>query len=160
MPNVKKPQALRQEWWSTASARERIEVLAAKINKMRTKYLRVFDSGDFQRIVDIYVWQEIARRCPSVNFWFSTKAWIIPELKQALVDLNAEPNVVVRRSALLFDKPAGKHPINTTAEVHTSGIGCPKQLSGSCSKARCRNCWDKNVTTVVYRLHGHKVHWK
>jgi hypothetical protein len=160
MPNVSDNQGLRYNWWCRESPIVKIWVLSDKINKMRNKYLRVFDSGDFQNNEDITTWHAIVTSCPTVKFWFSTKSWIKSRFRQALLDLNAEPNVVVRRSALYLDKPAGKHAIKTTAEVHTVGTGCPKQVWGSCKKANCRDCWDKDVLTVVYKLHGHKVHWK
>ena len=160
MPNVKKPQALRQEWWAHEDPGVIVGTLVTKIRKLRTKYIRVFDSGDFQSTRDVLLWLSIVKSCPDVAFWFSTKSWIKPVFTCLLVELNAEPNVVVRRSALLFDKPAGRHAIRTTAEVHTAGTGCPKQLSGSCKKANCRDCWDKSVLTVVYKLHGYPARWK
>jgi hypothetical protein len=160
MPNVHDNQMLRYTWWCRESQVVKVAVLSDKINKLRTKYLRVFDSGDFQNNEDIETWHEIVAQCPAVKFWFSTKSWIKPHFEQALVALNSELNVVVRRSALFLDKPAKKHPIITTAEVHTYGLGCPKQLHGSCQAAGCRACWDKKVKTVFYKLHGYPAHWR
>ena len=160
MPNVRGNQLLRYEWWHSTAAPKVVNILSAKINKLRTKYLRVFDSGDFQRVEDVIIWNAIAQKCPEIKFWFSTKAWVKSEFTEALVRLHAEPNVVVRRSALFFDKPADRHRILTTAEVRAIGPGCPKQISGSCNKAKCRKCWDKNVQTVTYALHGSIAKWK
>lgn len=160
MSNVRDNQIQRYLWWCREKPDEIIHTLTAKINKMHRKYLRVFDSGDFQSIKDIHLWHEVVTKCPGVKFWFSTKSWIRKDFCQALLELNSEPNAVVRRSALFLDKPASKHAIKTTAEVHTAGKGCPKQLKGSCDKAGCRDCWNKEVLTVVYKLHGYQARWK
>ena len=160
MPNVKKTQEFRHQWWTKASSLERVDVLVDKISRMRIPYIRVFDSGDFGSIQDIIDWHDIANLCPGVKFWFSTKSWIKPEFTSQLIYLSKVSNVVVRRSALLLDSPAGKHPIQTTAEVHTDGFGCPKQVYGSCGKAKCRRCWDRGVAMVHYKLHGYAKKWK
>jgi hypothetical protein len=157
MKNVKQAQSLRYEWWKSTPSSDLVTVLSEKINRMRTPYIRVFDSGDFGGIRDVTIWHEIVKKCPDVKFWFSTKSWIKPEFTSQLVSLSKEPNVVVRRSALLLDTPATKHLIPTTAEVHTTGEGCPKQTAGSCGAANCRKCWDKKVLTVSYKLHGYAV---
>lgn len=140
------------------------------------EYFRLFDSGDFNSARDVRVWYEIAKRNPNVKFWAPTTAYAAcaktPEEKKKVADIVTElkkfnklPNVIVRPSGLLVDKPAPQVPglaPGATVTKEKTGSGrwtnidgvkhwvCP----GDCTK--CRHCWTKK-TPVTYPLHTEKV---
>lgn len=165
MPNVERAQRIRWDWWRTASNPERIRVMSYAIaRKLRkqiesgTAYFRVFDSGDFSNPRDVETWIEIARALPQVKFWIPTRCWWLPEFQEPLRRLHALPNVTVRASALDVDGVNPDWP--TVSRVVSDGPGCPKQTHGNCEAAGCRACWSKDVPSIEYRQHGHRVNWK
>jgi len=160
MPNVKDPQVKRLAWWRQTEDSAKVDTLVAAISKLRVKYFRCFDCGDFSTPADVKCWRDIIARCPDIKFWVPTRTWRLEAFRKELIELAKLPNVVVRRSALVIDEGA---PVDTelrnTSEVRSTGMGCPKQTAGSCAAANCRKCWDKSVDGVSYLLHGHKVNW-
>lgn len=52
-------------------------------------------SGDFDTVDYVDSWTSLALRRPQVLFWFYTRSWRVPELRQALEALRALPNVQV-----------------------------------------------------------------
>jgi len=153
MRNVQDAQAARLQWWKRSGAEEKIRTLSTAIRSeaFSVPYFRVFDSGDFTVAEDVHIWREIARACPEVKFWISTRAWRDPACRAALEQFS-EPNVVIRHS----DRNGAEHK----SQVVTEGFGCPKQQVGSCGEAKCRACWDPNVQSIEYKRHGNRVNWK
>ena len=162
--HVQRAQQIRWQWWRNASRQERVQVLSIAIQKRTKKnpYFRVFDSGDFWEVEDVYTWTEIARACPETRFWVSTRVWRSGLFHEALTELHRLPNVCVRLSGLEIDQPRVPPYLSAFPQAHVSstGPGCPKQTHGSCQAAACRICWDKTVPTVEYRLHGHAVKFR
>lgn len=79
-----------------------------------TGFFRLHDSGDFNIgskpslwIPYIQAWGLVAKALPKVLFWAPTRAWILPNLKKAMIEASAAaPNLVIRPSALHVSDPA------------------------------------------------------
>jgi hypothetical protein len=122
-------------------------------------YFRIHDSGDFFNEDYFSMWQEVARRVPSVKFWAPTrevKLWIL-----ANSDENHPTNLTVRLSSNKFDEFYPDTTIGATSGATRNGnvpdyvkmCPAPKQ-NGECGN--CRNCWDSDGT-IAYSAHGHKL---
>ena len=147
-----------RETWISAMA----FIIREKKIRARAKdcdYFRIHDSGDFFDENYFAMWQEVARRVPSVKFWAPTrevKLWIL-----ANSDENHPSNLTVRISANKFDEfyPASvigaSSGATTTGNVpnHVKICPAPKQ-NGECGD--CRNCWDGDGA-IAYVAHGHKI---
>lgn len=159
MPCVRNAQAYRLDRWQNDPTID-AELIAA-INRTRSGYFRVFDSGDFTTVNDIDRWHVIAAACPTVRFWIPTRVWRLgSDWQSALNRLNALPNVCVRASGLKWDEPADSTLPLATLVTDDSG-DCPATLNhSSCVAESCRKCWDKaNAETRISR-HGRSVNWK
>lgn len=127
--------------------------LIRKNNK--NNYFRWHDSGDIQSTGHLEKIVTIALALPNIKFWLPTREvnFVREYLSQGKV---LPPNLIVRISAMMVDKP----PVNVdgmlTSTVHKNGEGygyicpAPKQ-EGKCND--CRACWDKKVSNVSYKSH-------
>lgn len=130
--------------------------IAAECLKHDMMYFRIHDSGDMFSVKYIRAWTDIARALPWIHFWAPTRSYRIPAMAQALVDLNALPNVTVRPSALHFGFEPPRIPglsFGSTADNHEEDVyQCPAHLQGNMC-GDCRVCWDRPYTPVSYSKH-------
>lgn len=67
--------------------------LAEEIRSRYVRVMRIHGSGDFYSMEYIRDWIEVARRCPKTTFYFYTRSWREPHLRDALIGLSGLPNV-------------------------------------------------------------------
>jgi len=120
-------------------------------------YFRFHDSGDIQSIEHLNAINEVAKNNPTVSFWLPTREY---KFVQAFMKNNTfADNLTVRLSAHMV----GKKPQDFKTGLSTSTVSfdasehhciAPKQ-DGACDGelASCRNCWDKDVKNVNYKIH-------
>lgn len=160
--NVQAAQAARWSWWKATSVTERAAVLTAAIGATGDRYFRVYDSGDAHDVDCLASWGIVARDLPSVRFWLPTRSWRAGgQTVTALRWLARSPNMAVRLSVTAHDKAqAPEGFVSSSVSFDSAHKGCPKQrAAGTCQSAGCRSCWNRTVSHVTYRLHGHKVRW-
>ena len=160
MPNVKNAQALRLDRWRTDPAID--TDLASEINRKRSAFFRVFDSGDFTTTDDVDRWRAIAAACPDKRFWIPTRTWRLgPEWIAALVALNRLPNVVVRASGLRWNIAPDDVGLPIATMVNDDTGDCPATRQGTdCKTESCRKCWDKDNAETKIDAHGSPVNWR
>jgi hypothetical protein len=115
------------------------------------RYFRLFDSGDLQGVNHLKNILTIARNVPDVQMWLPTREY---EVVQACAD-EIPPNLTIRVSAHQVDaEPPSWWPTTSTV-THVQETGnriCPApDQDGRCGE--CRECWDRSVKNVAYRLH-------
>jgi hypothetical protein len=129
-----------------------VSTMVAAITADGRPHFRVHESGDVFNARYGRAWIEIARRLPGVQFWIPTRSWRIPNLLPVLRDLNAEPNVSVRPSALrIGDDAPSIAGLSAGTGVKSAGWNCPASEQGNAC-IDCRQCWNKS-TPVYYHLH-------
>jgi hypothetical protein len=130
---------------------EWVQAMVFIITKKKMTYFRWHDSGDlqsFQHLLDIV---RIADRLPSVNFWLPTKEKkLIYQYRETFGDFPA--NLCVRLSGAMIDGKAPVYEGNTSTVVSTVAYTCKAPTQGN-KCLDCRDCWDRNVKNVSYRVH-------
>lgn len=120
------------------------------IRRSGETYFRWHDSGDlqsFQHLLDIV---RIAEALPAVNFWLPTKEKkLVHQYRDAFGDF--PENLCVRLSGAMVDGKAPEYTGNTST-VSTTVYTCkaPDQANKCLD---CRDCWDRDVKNVVYKIH-------
>ena len=93
---------------------------------------RLFDSGDFHDARAVRIWRKVIARFPRTKFWAPTTAWVkhgVPgekALMEELGKLAAMPNVSLKPSGLLLDKPAVHKTFNGTNTLGTTVLSWKK----------------------------------
>lgn len=133
----------------------------SKITKTYTKdgivikenRFRFHDSGDIQSVKHLEMINEIATKCPQIDFWLPTKeAGMVNEF---LKKNSFAKNLTVRLSHSMIGgtfkvKPNGLN--FSTVGVKDAPNNCPAyQQEGQCKD--CNNCWNNKVTSINYPLH-------
>lgn len=120
------------------------------------RYFRWFDSGDIYSPKLAQKILQIMTLTPWCKHWLPTKSYKFKKYEAILRQMEALPNVVVRRSADGIDGTyAANHgsTVIPNADYPTTAQVCPSyKQEGKCGT--CRACWDKNVTCVAYIAHG------
>ena len=129
----------------------------------KSEYFRWFDSGD------VYC-EELAQKIykvmlstPNCKHWLPTRMHKDPEVYDWLRSMNVLDNVVVRYSSDSVHGKRLKFRTNSTIIqnaddfVPEKGYALCRAYSRNGKCKSCRACWSKNVRTVAYALHGHKV---
>lgn len=73
--------------------------LTAAIARVKTKTIRIHDSGDFFSPVYIRGWIETIKANPDIRFWAYTRSWRVAALMPALAELALLPNMALWLSA-------------------------------------------------------------
>ena len=138
-----------------------VKTMVTKIKaEEKSGFFRWFDSGDLQSLKNLKDIVRIALALPEIQFWLPTKEYGIVSEYFELYGPFPE-NLTVRLSAYMVNKEGPKSLAEslglTTSEVHTNesaaiGIPCAAPTQGN-KCLDCRACWNKDVQTVVYRLH-------
>jgi hypothetical protein len=128
-----------------------VDSITKLIARSGETYFRWHDSGDlqsFQHLLDIV---RIADRLPSVNFWLPTKEKkLIYQYRETFGDFPA--NLCVRLSGAMIDGKAPAYEGNTSTVVSTVAYTCKAPTQGN-KCLDCRDCWDRDVKNVSYRVH-------
>ena len=174
-PGVRKAQNARYDWTreclksdegTDTFVRTLVDVIHRHTDRQTStqKYFRVHDSGDLFSPAYTHAWIRIVQALPDVRFWFPTRSWramtmtkMSPSVRVgwelALTGLAAEPNVVVRPSALFFNAPAPRIPglsAGSTA-ADDGSYTCPaSRQDNECRE--CRACWNLDAP-ISYRAH-------
>lgn len=133
-----------------------IDLLAAKLEKMPESrcYFRWHDTGDLQSPEHFEQIVRIAEALPRINFWIPTreKKMVQEVLRRRRNKLPA--NLVVRMSAAMVGKSAGRLPKGTVASTvgARTCYQCPSRQQGNVC-GDCRACWSPSVKSVNYELH-------
>ena len=121
-----------------------------------TPYFRWFDSGDLQDVDMLRRICLVATRTPEIWHWLPTREYRIVE--EYLEAAEVPPNLVIRLSAHLIDRPAPQLFRLPTSTVHSTGgevlgTACLASRSKPANCGDCRACWDESARNVSYPLH-------
>ena len=131
----------------------------AELKKRKFKYVRMHVSGDFYSSNYVDKWIDIAKACPEIKFWATTKRRF-----NNLANLSKLPNVCLGES-LDSSKPIPNHPIGlprygvtddtdlSYAIAAVRKFTCRKAKVTSCTVEHCPTCnykcWDKNSFDII-----------
>lgn len=137
-------QIARHTWfkhWERNDSEHLIEQLVAAVahmavflRKTKAKYwrgvnprfFRIHDSGDYDSLAAVEIWNEVARRSPKILFWSPTRMWVFPKFVEVMSE--APENLAIRPSALHFDDPAP----DFSGLSGGSGVSAEDKVSWSC----------------------------
>lgn len=118
---------------------EFVATMSELINRRRSSYIRIHESGDFYDQVYLDKWFEIARNCPSKVFMAFTKSWHL--------DWTRKPDNLVVYWSVWLD----------TVNVPESGL---KAYAGHCGTGREFECGGKcDICLHCFKASGN-VHFK
>jgi hypothetical protein len=126
------------------------------VAKHGTIVVRIHEAGDFVSRMHVRVYTWLASAFPTVTFYGYSRAFVDPTMAQALNELNAMPNVVVRESTD-NDRPVGTgHAAdaffgNKDLEPKRA-FKCIEQLNGT-KCIDCGLCWTQAKLAVVFKKH-------
>ena len=125
------------------------------------RYFRWFDSGDLYDLKLANKILALMQATPWCKHWLPTRMHKFPKFEQVLKQMEALPNVVVRRSSDSIDGEftAGLHGstiVPGASQAPDGAVVCAAYTrDGKCGG--CRTCWDKKVAVVAYVAHGRKM---
>lgn len=133
-----------------------VEAMTTLISeKEKSGFFRWHDSGDLQSVEHLEKIVEIAKNLPNIKFWLPTREYSF--VAAYLLKHSFFPeNLIVRLSALKINGSVpyaiAKRFNLTISLVSDKDNNCAAfSQDGQCLD--CRNCWDKNVETVIYKKH-------
>ena len=132
-------EALKDQRW--------IAAMVAQI--IRQKYFRWHDAGDVQDLDHLNKIFEVCKLTPDTKHWMPTReAWT-----KKYISSNRKPsNWVVRFSGTMIDQGPVKSWDNTSTVV-TDGSGTCNAPDNAGKCGSCRNCWNKEIKSVIYGKH-------
>lgn len=150
--NVKAPREHNREDWKRDGW---VDDMVAELDNDR--YFRWFDSGDMYDIRLAQKILEIMKATPWTRHWLPTRMHKFTKFRKLLSEMEALPNVVIRRSSDSITgetiEGANTSTISTLDNVPEGAAVCEAYTrSGKCGT--CRACWDKSVSVVCYIGHG------
>lgn len=130
-----------------------------KVLEGHTK-IRLHDSGDIFSVSYAEKIYEIASRTPHVMWWAPTKSFKFKKFDGVFAKLNSLPNFSLRYSADKYDEVLDINQINSAVITEDYDLSanpdvfvCPApENDGKCGT--CTACWNKDIKTVAYKLHG------
>ena len=135
--------------------------MIGKLNRMRNKEFRWFDSGDIFSIRFLKAVIEICEKTPDTTHWIPTTTWNYPNTKflRLLQVLRKLPNVRLRASNRADKVEINKslYPLQSVVvnklEKSTKELFyCPaSNQGGKCSN--CRACYKESIQTIAYLKH-------
>ena len=156
-PNVKAPRLHNREDWKRE---EWVEDMVAELDNDR--YFRWFDSGDLYDIRLARKVLEVMKRTPWVKHWLPTRMYKFTKFVSVLDQMEALPNVVVRKSSdsVHGETIEGKTtstiiPVDDSVQYASFTICKAYERDGKCGS--CRACWSKEENVIAYPAHGKKM---
>lgn len=156
-PNVKAPRLHNREDWKRE---EWVEDMVAELDNDR--YFRWFDSGDLYDIRLARKVLEVMKRTPWVKHWLPTRMYKFTKFVSVLDQMEALPNVVVRKSSdsVHGETIEGKTtstiiPVDDPIQYASFTICKAYERDGKCGS--CRACWSKEESVIAYPAHGKKM---
>ena len=142
----------RQDWKAPDWTDMMVQVIG------RRPMFRWFDSGDCYALELAHKIYEVMKRTPNTKHWFPTRMGRFAKFQAILKAMHRLDNVVVRHSAFGYDrKPTNKigSMVYRDKAAPASAHACPayQTKAGSCRKANCFACWDKEVKLIAYPGH-------
>lgn len=156
-PNVKAPRLHNRDDWKRE---EWVEDMVAELDNDR--YFRWFDSGDLYDIRLARKVLEVMQRTPWVKHWLPTRMYKFTKFVSVLDQMEALPNVVVRKSSdsVHGETVEGKTtstiiPVDDSVQYASFTICKAYERDGKCGS--CRACWSKEESVIAYPAHGKKM---
>jgi hypothetical protein len=155
-PGTKAVRADNKAAWQDAGW---VDTMVAALKKQ--SYFRWFDSGDMYSLSLAVKMYAVMAATPHVKHWLPTRMYKFPKFAAILSQMEALPNVMVRRSSDAVDGTftAGVHgsTILPSADSVPAGVTLCRayEHGGKCSG--CRACYDKSVAVIGYPAHGRKM---
>lgn len=154
--NVKAPRVHNREDWK----REQwIGDMVAELDSSR--YFRWFDSGDMYNLSLAHKILEVMKQTPWCKHWLPTRMHKFAKFKTVIEQMEALPNVVVRKSSdsVLGETIEGQctSTIIPDIEAATDAMTVCEAYSREGKCGPCRKCWDKDVKVVAYPAHGRSM---
>jgi len=118
-------------------------------------HMRIHVAGDFFSKGYIEAWKLICQLRPHTQFWAYTRSWVIPELRDALEELRALPNLELFASvdADMPNPPENWRAAYIQTDPRASGITCPHQEDKVASCLDCGYCFRKGKGDVIFKPH-------
>lgn len=155
-PGTKAVRADNKAAWQDAGW---VDTMVAALKKQ--SFFRWFDSGDMYSLSLAVKMYAVMAATPHVKHWLPTRMYKFPKFAAILAQMEALPNVMVRRSSDAVDGTftAGVHgsTILPSADSVPAGVTLCRayEHGGKCSG--CRACYDKAVAVIGYPAHGRKM---
>lgn len=150
-PNVKAPREYNREDWQRDSW---VDDMVKALDSDR--YFRWFDSGDMYSIDLAHKMLEVMKLTPWVKHWLPTRMYKFPKFQSIIEQMDALPNVVVRRSSDSVTGDIIDAPWSSTIAANFDGqnidVCRAYEHEGKCSG--CRACWNKDIPVIGYIAHG------
>jgi hypothetical protein len=119
-------------------------------------HFRWFDSGDMYSVALARKILSIMTATPHCKHWLPTRMYKFSKFRGVLAQMEALPNVVVRRSSDAvngtFDATHGSTILPTPTAPKGVTLCKAYAQQGQCMD--CRACWSKDVPVVGYVAHG------
>jgi len=155
-PNVKAPRQHNREDW------KHTDWTATMIKELdNDRYFRWFDSGDLYSLDLAKKILAVMKATPLVKHWLPTRMYKFQKFAGILAQMEALPNVVVRKSSdsITGETIAGQttSTIIESADSAKDGMTVCQayEREGKCGD--CRACWDKGAKIIAYPAHGKKI---
>ena len=155
-PGTKAVRADNKAAWQDAGW---VDTMVAALKKQ--SFFRWFDSGDMYSLSLAVKMYAVMAATPHVKHWLPTRMYKFPKFAAILAQMEALPNVMVRRSSDAVDGTftAGVHgsTILPSADSVPAGVTLCRayEHGGKCSG--CSACYDKSVAVIGYPAHGRKM---
>jgi hypothetical protein len=155
-PGTKAVRADNKAAWQDAGW---VDTMVAALKKQ--SFFRWFDSGDMYSLSLAVKMYAVMAATPHVKHWLPTRMYKFPKFAAILAQMEALPNVMVRRSSDAVDGTftAGLHgsTILPSSDSVPAGVTLCRayEHGGKCSG--CRACYDKSVAVIGYPAHGRKM---
>lgn len=132
-----------------------VNLMVDQIGKMKTKYFRIHESGDFYSVEYIQRWYIIIKKFPSIQFYAYTKR---DDLFNELVLKEKPSNLIlilsldgIQDGKQNYSIPKG---FNKLAITHKTKTNCPALLKDGvkCMK-NCFRCATKKSEIIIFKKH-------
>ena len=154
--NVKAPRLHNREDWKSD---DWVETMIKSLDNDR--YFRWFDSGDVYHPELAAKILAVMEGTPWVKHWLPTRSYKIARIARVLVKMAALPNVVVRYSSDSvrggFSSHHGSTIIGDDQIGQIDGVTVCHAYDNDGKCGDCRQCWNKEVSTIAYVQHGRKM---
>lgn len=154
--NVKAPRVHNREDW------KREQWIGDMVTELdSSRYFRWFDSGDMYNLSLAHKILEVMKQTPWCKHWLPTRMHKFAKFKTVIEQMEALPNVVVRKSSdsVLGETIEGQctSTIIPDIEAATDAMTVCEAYSREGKCGPCRKCWDKSVQVVAYPAHGRSM---
>ena len=125
-------------------------------NMESSGYMRFFDSGDIDSLLNLENINQVALNLPHIKFWVPSKEY---QIVSDFIKKHGKfaPNLFVRLSAYIEDGPpptqlAERFNLTTSTVVSDGTHTCPASNQDNFC-LNCRACWNPEVKNVAYKKH-------